>query len=225
MGKLSPAVHYRCYIYWSKIRWIRRPVLIGRMKSSTFRSKKATVSCVRIAGAPSCRKTKTHPGISRICMALDYGQEDCRDSSLCPIHFDTRVDKWISELPSFDTPTCVIYKFSTFVFNKVVRWDEWNEVGNVYMVQNCSYSVIYLPKIITISWTFDEVLTQTLCAVFWDMEYILLHGQPSPILLYTDSPSQLPDWLLYCVGRLLLSCETVIKARCLFACMRTCDAP
>jgi len=30
----------------------------------------------------------------------------------------------------------------------------------------------------------------------------LLHVQPSPTLLYADSPSQLLDWLLYCVGRL-----------------------
>ena len=29
--------------------------------------------------------------------------------------------KWISVLPSLETPTCVIYKFSTFVFNKVVQ--------------------------------------------------------------------------------------------------------
>jgi len=67
-------------------------------------------------------------------MAAASVQEDCRDSRLCPIHFDTQVDKWISVPPSFETPTCVIYKFSTFVFNKVVRWDEWGEVGNVYLV-------------------------------------------------------------------------------------------
>jgi len=60
-------------------------------------------------------------------MAVTSGQEDYCDISLCPIHFDTRLDKWISVLPSFETPTCVIYKFSTFVFNKVVRWDEWGE--------------------------------------------------------------------------------------------------
>ena len=53
-------------------------------------------------------------------------------------------------MPSFETRTCVIYKFSTFVFNKVVRWDEWGEVENVYLVYNFSYSVIYLTKIIKI---------------------------------------------------------------------------
>ena len=63
-----------------------------------------------------------------------YRQEDCRDSSLCLIHFDTRVDKSIWVLPSLETPACIIYKFSTFVFNKVVWWDEWREVGNVYLV-------------------------------------------------------------------------------------------
>jgi len=36
------------------------------------------------------------------------------------------------------------------VFNKVVRWDEWGEVENVYLVYNFSYSVIYLTKIIKI---------------------------------------------------------------------------
>jgi len=63
-------------------------------------------------------------------------KEDCRDSrpSLCPIHFDTGVDKLISVLLSLETPTCVIYKFGTFVFNKVVRWDSWGEVGNAYFV-------------------------------------------------------------------------------------------
>src|SRR6218665_1025317 len=95
--------------------------IVGGMKSSTFRSRKATESRARCAEAPSSRKTKTHPGISRLCMAVAYGQENCRDSSLCPIHFDTLVNKCISVLPSFETPTCVIYKFSSFVFNKVVR--------------------------------------------------------------------------------------------------------
>src|SRR6218665_407005 len=103
---------------WSACVAILQFVVRG-MKPSTFRS---GVPCW-IRGAPSCRKTKTHPGISRIictCMAVASGQEECRDSSLYHIHFDTRVDKWISVLPSFETPTCVIYKFSTFVFNKGV---------------------------------------------------------------------------------------------------------
>src|SRR6218665_1842510 len=33
------------------------------MKSSTFRSRKAIVSRAQCAGAPSSRKTETHPGI------------------------------------------------------------------------------------------------------------------------------------------------------------------
>jgi len=44
--------------------------IVGGMKSSTFRSRKATVSRARCAGALFCRKTKAHPGISRICMAV-----------------------------------------------------------------------------------------------------------------------------------------------------------
>src|SRR6218665_1035207 len=122
MDKLSPAVHYRCNIQST---WLRSGEIVGHivggMKSSTFRSGKATVSPARCAEAQSCRKTETHSGISRICMAETSGQEDCRVSSLCPIHLDTRVDKWISVLPSFETPTCVIYKFSTCMFNKIVR--------------------------------------------------------------------------------------------------------
>src|SRR6218665_707296 len=38
--------------------------------------------------------------------------------------------------------------------------------------------------------------------------YILLRVQPSPMLLYTVSPSQLPDWLLFCVTRVTLSRQT-----------------
>ena len=86
--------------------------LVPIITATIIRSRKATVSRARCAGAPSCRKTKSHPGISRICMAVASGQEGC---SLCPIHFDTLLDKWISVLPSFETPTCVLYKFSTFV--------------------------------------------------------------------------------------------------------------
>jgi len=37
--------------------------IVGGMKSSTFRSRKATVPRALCAGAPSCRKTTTYPGI------------------------------------------------------------------------------------------------------------------------------------------------------------------
>ena len=49
---------------------------------------------------------------------------DCQ-YPLQSIHFDTRIGKWISVLPSFEMSTCVMYKFTrpTCVFNKVVRWD------------------------------------------------------------------------------------------------------
>jgi len=68
MGKLSPAVHYRCSTGLRSGEFVGH--ILGRMKARTFRSRKATVSRARRAGAPSCRKTKTHPGISRICMAV-----------------------------------------------------------------------------------------------------------------------------------------------------------
>jgi len=41
-----------------------------------------------------------------------------------------------------------IVKFSTYVFNKVVRWDEWGEVENEYIEYNFSYFVIYIPKLL-----------------------------------------------------------------------------
>ena len=103
-------------------------------------------------------------------MAVASAQEVCHESSLGPIHFDTQVDKWILLLPSFKTSTCVICKYSTFVFNKVVRWDEWDEVENVYMVYSISYSVIFLPNIVKI----DGHLTK-----FWHkqfVQFILRHG-------------------------------------------------
>src|SRR6218665_1828660 len=55
---------------------------VGGMKLGTFRSRKATVhmSCARCVSAPSCSKTKPHPGISGICLAVASWQEDCRDS-------------------------------------------------------------------------------------------------------------------------------------------------
>ena len=47
---------------------------------------------------------------------------------------------------------------------------------------------------------------------------MLLRVQPSPMLLYTVSPSQLPDWLLFCVTRVTLSAKRIKQARCLFVC-------
>ena len=72
----------------------------------------------RVLDAPGRRpvgKQKTLLGIARIGLGKEVV------AIVCPINFDIRVDKCISVLPSFETPTCVIYKFSTFVFNKVVR--------------------------------------------------------------------------------------------------------
>src|SRR6218665_1956761 len=100
MVKLSPALYYRCSIYSTGLRsskFVSR--IVGGMKSSTFASGKRLCRC---AGEAVLSKDKNPPGISRICMTVASGQEDCRDSSLCTIHFDTRVDKWISMLPSSD---------------------------------------------------------------------------------------------------------------------------
>src|SRR6218665_352142 len=122
MGKLSPAVHYRCYIELTGLRsseFVGN--IVGGMRRVPFAPGKQWCRVLDAPGRCSVERQKTHPGISRICMAVASGQEDCHDSSLCPIHFDTRVDKWISVLPSFETPTCIIYKFSTVVFNQVVR--------------------------------------------------------------------------------------------------------
>src|SRR6218665_388212 len=100
MGKLSPSVGPTLHTGLRSGEFIAH--IVGGLKSIIFRYRKATVSRARCGGAPSCRKPKTHPGISRICSAVASGQEGC---SLCPIHLDTLLDKWISALPSFETPT------------------------------------------------------------------------------------------------------------------------
>jgi len=56
-----------------------------------------------------------------------------------------------------------MHKFSIFVFNKVVRRDEWGEMEYVYMAQNFSYFVIFLPKTIKI----DGNLTK-----FWRKQFV-----------------------------------------------------
>jgi len=53
---------------------------VGEMKSGTFCSRKATVSHTRCASAPFCWKTKPHPGISGICLAVASWQEEFCDS-------------------------------------------------------------------------------------------------------------------------------------------------
>src|SRR6218665_1793194 len=49
------------------------------------------------------------------------------------------------------------------------------------------------------------------------IQYILLRVQPSPMLLYTVSPSQLPDWLLLCVTRVTCPAKRIRRAVDLFA--------
>ena len=136
------------------------------MKSSSLPFNPGKRWCCML-NAPSCRKTKTHPGISRICMAVASGQEDCRDSiALTP-----------GLINGF--PCCQVskrrlafnmYKFSTFVSNKVVQWDKLGEMENEYTSYNFGYSVIYLSKIIKI----DGHLTK-----FWHKQFVqvfLTHG-------------------------------------------------
>src|SRR6218665_2576889 len=70
------------------------------------------------------------------------------------------------------------------------------------------------------------LLTQTLIpleSIANLTDAILLRVQPSPMLLYTVSPSQLPDWLLFCVTRVTLSRQTDLGA--LPICLCSCDAP
>ena len=53
----------------------------------------------------------------------------------------------------------VMWKFSTFVFNKVVRWYESGEVENVYIsiiAYNFSYFFLYLQKITKIDWSLTK---------------------------------------------------------------------
>src|SRR6218665_1281968 len=45
----------------------------------------------------------------------------------------------------------------------------------------------------------------------------LLRVQPSPMLLYTVSPPQLPDWLLLCVTRVTCPAKRIRRAVDLFA--------
>jgi len=52
-----------------------------------------------------------------------------------------------------------MWKFSTFVFNKVVRWYESGEVENVYIsiiAYNFSYFFLYLQKITKIDWSLTK---------------------------------------------------------------------
>jgi len=57
-------------------------------------------------------------------------------------------------------------QFSTFVFSKVLRWDEWGEVANGYITYNFSHFAIYLPKIITIDGNFTKFWQKQFCTVF-----------------------------------------------------------
>ena len=59
-------------------------------------------------------------------------------------------------------------KFSTFVFNKVVRWHEWGEVESVYMTYNFSHFVTYSPKAIKIDENITKFWQKNLHIFFWD---------------------------------------------------------
>ena len=112
------------------VNWTER--LVCNSASADLNLATKQVLCVFIMGVESRElRAEEDPGADQRNFRMTFFsfthslfediQEDCRDSSLGPIHFDTRVDKWISVLQSFETPACIIYKCSTFVFNKVVR--------------------------------------------------------------------------------------------------------
>ena len=78
-GSVNFLQHYTPDAIVDWVRWIRRSKF-WKMKSGTFRSRKAMVSRARCAIALSCWKTKPHPRITGICLAVAFWQEDCRDS-------------------------------------------------------------------------------------------------------------------------------------------------
>ena len=76
MGKLSHAVNYRCYIESTGLRaseFVGH--IVGGMSRVPFAPGKRRCRVLDSRGAVR-RKTKTHPGISRIYMAVASGQED-----------------------------------------------------------------------------------------------------------------------------------------------------
>jgi len=56
--------------------------------------------------------------------------------------------KWILVQPLISYYLSIMWKFSTFVFNKVVWLQEWGEAENVYMAYDFGNFFIYLPKVI-----------------------------------------------------------------------------
>src|SRR6218665_112094 len=73
---------------WVKIRSIHRPQCWRNEVEYLLLQESDGVACSMRQSA-LLLKDKTHPGISRICMAVASGQEYCRDSSLCLMHFDS----------------------------------------------------------------------------------------------------------------------------------------
>jgi len=76
----------------------------------------------------------------------------------------------------------VMYKFSTFVLNKVVRCHEWGEVENVYIAYNFSDFVIYQPNIINIDGNLTKFWQKQFFTVFSETWCIWVRGKsyPSP---------------------------------------------
>ena len=65
-------------------------------------------------------------------------------------------------------------KFGTFVFNKVVRWHEWGEMGKVCIayMYNSNHFCIYLPKIIKIDGNLTKFWHKKFVQFFLDTVYI-----------------------------------------------------
>src|SRR6218665_3974483 len=80
-----------------------------------------------------------------------------------------------------------------------------------YNVHICRYVCVCMYKHVCICvCLYIGMYACCMCMYVWMIVYncILLRVQPSPMLLYTVSPSQLPDWLLFCVTRVTLSRQT-----------------
>ena len=65
-------------------------------------------------------------------------------------HFDTRLNKMDFSAAINKLLFKRYDKVGTFLFNKVLQLHEWGEVENVYISNNFSHFLIYLPKVIKI---------------------------------------------------------------------------
>ena len=119
---------------WVQIRWIRRPQC-WRNEVWHLSFKESDGGC-REFDAPVHRPDeRRNPtlGYREYVWQQFLGKQIV--AIVCPIQFDTRLDKMdlISMQPLISYYLSVMYKFSTFLFNKVLRWHQWGEVEKVYI--------------------------------------------------------------------------------------------